>query len=370
MWVIKASTRAIRTNFGTISLLVLCSTLRQGVKSSLEPNRTPQPSTHTIGAGDQIIQPSANNFMSADPPIGMGDIPATGVSVAHGAIKRRMVHLSHDRNAFAGESKPNKPFAYLSLPGEIRNMILRLILVPGVVRPPAYRSPARREPPFDELIEMAREATTDFLPGIAFLAVNHQIHNEASTLFYSSNVFFLPAGPSDEATTHFSFLAPQHKAQIRHLGIRFSIGDITPSAVAQFNICALPFATRSPRVQWYGHQVVTCLSRMWVMKLMWILRFHAAQIAAGGRGLETLTIQGYRSKDLLLKGADLPRPSPITSRTSGEVKTVLHLFDPEVRHCGERVLKFSFNFISTLVLNIGWPRMKQLIAYGLSERIK
>lgn len=312
--------------------------------------------------------------MSADPPIGMSNQTATGFRVDHSAIQRRMVHLSRNRNAFADKNKPDKPFAYLSLPGEIRNMIIQLILVPGAVRPPAYRSPTRREPPLDELIELAREATksTDFLPGINFLAVNHQIHNEASTLFYSSNIFFLPTGPCDEATTYFSFLAPPHKAQIRHLGIRFSIADITPSALAQFNICALPVATHPHprRAQWYGHQVTTCLSRMWVMKLIWILQFHAAQIAAGGRGLETLTVQGYRSKDLSLKGADLPRVSPITSRSRGEFKAVLRLFDPEVRHCGERVLTFSFNFVSTMVLNIGWPRMRQLIADGLSERIK
>lgn len=338
-------------------------------------SRTQEPFPHNPLLIQLLQEISLSNrqqiiIMSAGPPIGMGDLSATGSRVVHSAIKRRMVHLSNDRNAFADENKSDKPFAYLNLPGEIRNMILRLILVPGVVRPPAYRSMVRRAPPFDGLIEITREATTDFLPGIAFLVVNHQIYNEASTLFYSSNVFFLPTGPCDESTAYVSFLAPPHKAQIRHLGLRLSIADITPSALARFNICTLPLATRPPRAEWYGHQVTIYLSQMWIMKLRWILQFHAARIAAGGKGLETLTIQGFQTKDLLLKGADLPRPSPITNRTWGEVRPMLHLFDPEVRHCGERVLKFSFNFVSTLVLNIGWPRTKQLIAHGLNERIK
>jgi len=370
---IKVLTRAIRTYFSALSLLVLCFTLRQGVKSSLEP-KSPLPIlySHHCCRRSAHSTVSKQSPMSADPPIGMRDHSATGFHVDRGAVKRPMVHLSLDRSAIADKNKPEKPFAYLSLPGEVRNMIIRLVLVPGAVRPPAYRSPTRREPPLDELIELARETTSskDILPGIAFLVLNHQIYNEASTLFYSSNIFFLPTGPCDEATTYFSFLAPTHKAQIRHLGIRFSVADITPSALAQFSIGALPDATRRPRAQWYGHQVTTCLSRMWVMKLIWILQFHAAQIAAGGKGLETLTVQGYRSKDLLLKGADLPRVSPIASRSRGEFEAVLRLFDPEVRHCGERVLTFSFNFVSTMVLNIGWPRMRQLIADGLSERIK
>lgn len=315
----------------------------------------------------------------------MSDYSATGFRVARGPSinplhhpqrrileKHRVVHVPRNRNAFPNDTKPDKTFAYLSLPGEIRNMITQFILVPGAVRPPAYRSPTPRKPPFDELIELAREATgsKNILPGITFLVVNHQIHNEASTLFYSSNIFFLPTGPCDEATTYFSFLTPSNKAQIRHLGIRFSITDMTPSALAQFNIGAHPDVTPAPGAQWYGHQVAQCLSRMWVMKLIWILRFHAEQIAAGGRGLQTLTVQGYRCKDLLLKGADLPRILPITSNPGRGVNTVLRFFDPEVRQCGGRVVTFSFEVVSAMVLNMGWPRTRKWLENGVQERIK
>lgn len=83
--------------------------------------------------------------------------------------------------------------------------------------------------------------------------------------------------------------------------------------------------------------------------------------------LETLTVQGYRSKDLLLHGVNLPRVSPNARRSWAEISTLLRLLGPEVRTCGDLVTAVSFDFFATLVLNIGWLRTRQSIVNGLKK---
>lgn len=211
------------------------------------------------------------------------------------------------------------------------------------------------------------------LPGIAFMAVNHQIYLEASTILYSSNTFLLPFGPCDEATTYFSFLAPSHRAQIRHLAIRFSVADITPSVLAQLDIGAKAARSyRTPRS--YGNEVAQCLSWMWIMKMTWALAFHAEQIRAGAQGLETLTFEGYGSENVVMKGTDLPRTLPplgvIGAKMplrSWDLQAVLDIFDPRVRGCWACVLRFAHRLVWSMVLRWGWPRTRCRLEIGVKE---
>lgn len=179
--------------------------------------------------------------------------------------------------------------------------------VPGAVFPPAYRSLEFRKR--DTPIDLVRQATTteNKIPGIPLLGVNQQVHREACTLFFSTNTFYLPPGPVDEATVYFSFLCPAHKAQIRKIGIRWSLADLTASAIAQFQIGNFSMFSVPPSTVSLLNTLEKCLAWMWTSKWNWIAKFHAAQVAAGGQGIETVTVEGNFAPTVVIRGRDLSR---------------------------------------------------------------
>ena len=291
--------------------------------------------------------------------------PVTSSYVAPAAFMRAGYRLSRGRGANVDYANPGQPSAHLHLPGEIRNQIMQLILVPGAIHPPAYQSRNCRKPPFDEPIELVKEATKpeNVLPGIAFLAVNHQFYIEASTLFYSSNTFYLPTGPVDEATVYFSFLAHSHRAQIRHIAIRFSLADITSLLLTQSNIGAATASSVPPRSKCHGCELAEYLGWIWTTKMAWIIMFHAELIAAGRQGLETVTVEGTFFHDVVLRGKEIPRKLPGSS--FDDKKKLWGLCDPKVQDCGKRVMQLSIRVVNYKVFHFGWPKTKEWLENGV-----
>ena len=75
--------------------------------------------------------------------------------------------------------------SYFSLPGEVRNKIMDLVLVHGDVHP--YR-------PISKVDTHEPDSAANVIsqPGIQLIATCKQAYKEGHVLFYSSNTFHLP----------------------------------------------------------------------------------------------------------------------------------------------------------------------------------
>ncbi len=146
--------------------------------------------------------------------------------------------------------------SYFSLPGEVRNKIMDLVLVHGDIHP--YR-------PISKVHTHEPDSAANVIsqPGIQLIATCKQAYEEGHALFYSSNTFHLPPTMTFEWSDR---LQAKHKAMIKRISFTFGLDELTPAMVDEID--------RSPpslRPEYDSDfcidEVVATLGRGWMKKL-------------------------------------------------------------------------------------------------------
>lgn len=188
--------------------------------------------------------------------------------------------------------KKQQPVGYFSLPPEIRNMIMELVLVPGQVALVAPKSFKRHrssllQRTFQRVMKTGSQRREKDLkptciswpPGFQLLATCKQACAEGQAVFYTSNVFVLPPGPVVIENLILKNLHPQQRAMIKRIGIRISLRDLTPEVFDEVQLAMqASYGTPVPRtpsaaqgVRWSG-LVDKELRRIWEAKLKFIVK--------------------------------------------------------------------------------------------------
>ena len=143
--------------------------------------------------------------------------------------------------------KGQQPVGYFSLPLEIREMVMELVLAYGDVflDKPRPKKPDHKPSRFKGALHRAIKTVSKHNdkhskptpipqpPGFQLLATCKQICAEGHAVFYSSNIFFLPPGSIDHARNSLNALQLQHCKMIRVLGLDMSLKDLTPAVFEQ-----------------------------------------------------------------------------------------------------------------------------------------
>jgi len=311
--------------------------------------------------------------------------------------------------------KPKKTeyeVGYLSLPGELRNRIMSLILLPGKIYLPASRYALLDRgvlpPPVDifgdfihdlaffghsyrglssvsedhvrthrcfltfatcdELhyaclapkANQAMLAPPEPLPAFQLLVASQQIHDEGHVMFWSQNSFYLPRGPLPHTQFYFGNVLPQHKALISSIGIQFSLLDLTDEVLAAVDglLCCCPQEGWGIEEQ-YGIRrfqaasvCTVALAWIWTSKLAWI---------RGWKGLKELRLDILQNPpnildgeqlDILLAGIGSKRTEhPYNSRCSYWPSELHWPFADATRGLDLK--------LGTIIEEIGWLRFKR-----------
>ena len=124
---------------------------------------------------------------------------------------------------------PSK-LSYFSLPGEVRNQIIDLVLAPGEVY---VRKPIPDRVLIPEGVHACKPTVKDSTnnrpnaesqPGFQLMATCKQAYDECHSIFYSSNTFHLPANMTFDWSDG---LQAKHKAMIKRIDIRISVEELT-----------------------------------------------------------------------------------------------------------------------------------------------
>ena len=116
-----------------------------------------------------------------------------------------------------GCNESNRKIGLLSLPGEIRNQIMDLVLVPGHVYFPTNKM---------QLVDRNRSPVSR--PRFQVLATCRQLYQEGHVLFYSQNVFHLAPGPISASWDYIRRLDSRHQDLITKVSVDISVMDLTP----------------------------------------------------------------------------------------------------------------------------------------------
>ena len=119
---------------------------------------------------------------------------------------------------------PSK-LSFFSLPGEIRNMITNLVLVPGDVYPHTLLPTISTRIPVSAANVQSRS-------GVQLIATCRQAYNEGHVLFYSLNTFYLPATETFEWSDR---LQPKHKCLIKRIGITIGPNELDASMICRID---------------------------------------------------------------------------------------------------------------------------------------
>lgn len=189
---------------------------------------------------------------------------------------------------------------YSSLPGEIRNEIMCLVLVPGEVHIRATKEhsvKAKIQHVWDTVQRIPEgyrkiPAPTS-LPGFQMLATCKMIYGESHEIYYSSNTFFLPPGPFEETLKHFfKNVQAEHVNMINRIGVTLGLQDLTPAVFKQVqgimshNLGCLP---PSQVGRAWGVAVQVLLLDIWQQKLAFL------------RGTRRLTMVKLSTDDRVLE---------------------------------------------------------------------
>ena len=115
---------------------------------------------------------------------------------------------------------PSK-LSFFSLPGEIRNKIMNLVLVPGDVYPHTLVPDSSTRVPVSAANVQSRS-------GVQLIATCRQAYDEGHALFYSSNTFHLPVTMTFEWSDR---LQPKHKFLIKRIGITIGPNELDASMI-------------------------------------------------------------------------------------------------------------------------------------------
>ena len=114
--------------------------------------------------------------------------------------------------------------SYLSLPREIRDMIMKLALHHGVVRIHTTSQISKNDSFY-----------FDKQPcyGVQMLATCHQIYEEGHRIWYGRNMFYLPSCPSSEMARILGFYQRKHLGMMRRLMVDLTIRDVPGDILAR-----------------------------------------------------------------------------------------------------------------------------------------
>ena len=139
--------------------------------------------------------------------------------------------------------------SYFSLPGEVRNQIISLVFAPGEVY---IRNPIPERvlipggvhncnPTLKDSEEIRTNAESQ--PGFQLMATCKQAYDECHSIFYSSNIFHLPA------TMTFNWsdrLQAKHKAMIKRISVKIGIEELTVDTIDELERRVTPEILNKP----------------------------------------------------------------------------------------------------------------------------
>ncbi|KAL9062873.1 MAG: hypothetical protein Q9161_009721 [Pseudevernia consocians] len=192
---------------------------------------------------------------------------------------------------------------FFSLPGEIRNMIMHLVLVPGEVHIRATKEhgvKANIQHLWDTVKQfparMLESPVMPSLPGFQILATCKLAYGQYHGMFYSSNTFFLPPGRFEETLKHFFInLQAEHVNMINRVGVTMGLEDLTPAVFKQAqNIMSHNVRYLSPDQVGpaWGIAVQVLLSDIWQQKLAFLRRTRGLTLVKLATDDEVLEIDG------------------------------------------------------------------------------
>ncbi len=161
--------------------------------------------------------------------------------------------------------------SYFSLPGEVRNKIMDLVLVHGDIHPykPVPKVPVKVSTPEPDsaanvyTLKPDSAAIVKPQPGIQLIATCKQAYDEGHVLFYSSNVFHLPPTMTFEWSNR---LQAKHKAMIKRISITFGLEELTPAMVDEIDRSPLSLKPEDDS-DFCIDEVFATLGRGWMKKL-------------------------------------------------------------------------------------------------------
>lgn len=177
---------------------------------------------------------------------------------------------------------PSK-LSYFSLPGEVRNKIMDLVLVHGDVYP--YTSVSETS-----ISSRDTAANVKPQPGIQLIATCKQAYHEGHELFYSSNTFHLSPIMTLEWSDR---LQAKHKAMIKRISITFGLDELTTSMISQIN------ETPEKKGTGLGITVVKTLHNGWMSKMAHIAAWTSLEKIDLEAFNRRCTLQHHEAVDML-----------------------------------------------------------------------
>lgn len=134
-------------------------------------------------------------------------------------------------------------------------------------------------------IDRDRPPGPSSLPAYQILATCKQAYQEGFARFYTKNTFFLPPGSVEHAIIYFNGLAPQTRAMIKKIGIRFTVEDLVPTEILQKEIvlgCDDEWTTAWKSEEPKEDPSYLCavkLREIWFQKLLWVRKWDTVRVA-------------------------------------------------------------------------------------------
>lgn len=130
---------------------------------------------------------------------------------------------------------------------------------------------------------------------MALMGVNKQMYTDACFAFWSYNTFYLPHGPLSHTLFFFGSIRPENKALIKHLAIRFSIRDLTPHVLEDFEAylrAYRPNLALGLNDGLWARELAIWLHYQWSLKMSWLSLWE---------GLIDVTLEDSSDERLVLK---------------------------------------------------------------------
>ena len=274
-------------------------------------------------------------------------------------------------------------FDYSALPPEIRNQIMRLVLISrdGIDPPPRLNlSPLPIKLPIPRYRRIlssmkllpAPKRMIHFkpkpIPGIQLLATNREALEAGQVMFYADNVFYVPYGDFVSATSYFDNLTTEHRTMIRNLALRYSIHDLTPEnfeAIEDETYRRFgpdPFGTPAVASSRWSVQVELVMENQFCKKLSYIRTWLGRD-----RYRKSFEDERYRLKDLMTVRLLFPRRGFLFSDTKAEAWYIAcdardcfaTLWD-DVRAELEFTKQEMRENVRMKILELGWQGFKQV----------